>query len=184
MTRKTMVELTSEIATLFADNTSGEINPADLRQFCQNFVDTMTPAYGALQIPGPLGATVGTADQLMVWTSQYIAQGPEFTTDAATGKIVRTDGVATTRFSINVDVELVSNRELTATLYKNGVATVWRAKISGSGTGRPAVLSLEAIDYSDVPAEYQLYVQTDQAGTSVTYSNGIFLANVVPVRTA
>ena len=56
MTRKTMVELIAEIGTLFADNTSGAITPAKLRQFCTDFVDTMTPAYGALQIPGPLAA--------------------------------------------------------------------------------------------------------------------------------
>ena len=184
MTRKTIVELIAEIGTLFADNTSGAITPAKLRQFCTDFVDTMTPAYGALQTPGPLAATVGVTDQLMVWSSTYIAQSPEYTTDPATGKITRAQTVTSNRIVVNVDVELAANRELTATLYKNGAPTVWRSKCSGSGTGRPAILSLEAIDYSDVAANYQLYVQADVAGTAVTYSNGIFVVNAVPVRTA
>lgn len=184
MARKTMVELTAEIATLFADNTSGAITPAKLREFCQDFVDTMTPAYGAISIAGPLAATVGITDQLMVWSTTYVAQNPEFLTDPATGKITRDQAIVTNRISVNIDVEMATNRELTATLYKNGVPTVWRAKCSGSGAGRPAILSLEAIDYSDVAVEYQLYVQADAAGTAVTYSNGIFIVNAVPVRTA
>ena len=184
MARKTIAELIAEIGTLFADNTSGAITPAKLRSFLTDFVDTMTPAYGAIAITGPLAATVGVADQLMVWQSSYIAQNPEFTTDAATGKVTRNQTVVSNRIAINVDVELAANRELTATLYKNGVATTWRSKVSGSGTGRPAILSLEAIDYSDVAADYQLYVQADQAGTAVTYSNGIFVVSAVPVRTA
>ena len=183
MTRKTIVELTAEIATLFADNTSGAITPAKLRQFCTDFVDTMTPAYGALAI-NTLAATVGVTDQLMVWQSTYVAQNPEYTADPATGKVTRAQTVTSNRIVVNVDVELAANRELTATLYKNGAPTTWRAKCSGSGTGRPAILSLDAIDYSDVVADYQLYVQADQAGTAVTYSNGIFVVNAVPVRTA
>ena len=184
MARKTIVELLAEINSLFADNTSGSITPAKLRSFCTDFVDTMTPAYGALSTPGPLAATVGTVDQLMVWSSTYIAQSPEYTTDPATGKITRAQTIASNRISVNIDVDIASNRELTATLYKNGVATPWRAKCSGSGSGRPAILSLDAIDYSDVAVDYQLYVQTDVAGTAVTYSNGIFVVNAVPVRTA
>ena len=94
------------------------------------------------------------------------------------------DAWCSNRIDINIDVEMAANRELTATLYKNGVATVWRAKVSGSGVGRPAILSLEAIDYSDVAATYELRVQADAAGTPVTYSNGIFAVAATPVRTA
>lgn len=184
MARKTIVELLAEIGTLFPDNTSGAITPAKLRQFLNDFVDTMTPAYGALSIPGPLAQTVGVVDVLMPWSATYVAQGPEYTTDPATGKVTRAQTVTSNRITVNIDVDLAANRELTATLYKNGVATAWRAKCSGSGAGRPAILSLDAIDYSDVAANYQLYVQADTAGTNVTFSNSIFVVNAVPVRTA
>jgi len=184
MTRKTIVELSAEIDTLFADNDIKAITPAKLREFCHNFVDTMTPAYGAIATTGPFAQTVGLTDQLLPWQTTYIAQNPEFTTDPATGKVTRGQTVTSNRIVINVDVELAANRELTATLYKNGAPTVWRAKCSGSGTGRPAILSLEAIDYSDVAVDYQLYVQVDAAGTAVTLSNGIFVVSAVPVRTA
>jgi hypothetical protein len=143
----------------------------------------MTPAYGGLQTIPNTVKNIGTTDLLLAWNTSYIAQAPEFTTNPVTGTIRRDQNIATTRLIVNADIVMASNRELTVTLYKNGVPTIWRASCSGSGTGRPVVLSLEALDYSDVPADYQLFAQTDAANTAVTISNAIFIANAVPVRT-
>ena len=184
MARKTIVELLAEIGTMFPDNNTGAITPAIQRAFLTDLVDTYTPAYGAISIETGVARTFNITPSLLVWSTNYIAQSPEWTADAPTGKITRAQAVITNRISVNVDVELPANRELIATLYKNGVATTWRTKISGSGAGRPAVLSLEAIDYNATQAEYQLYCQCDADGVACTFSNGIFLGSVVPVRTA
>ena len=184
MARKTIVELLAEMNVLLADNTSGAITPEDLRTVIGDFIDTMTPAYAVLTTDAGVLKTFGVTDSLLTWTSVSIAQSPEYLADAATGKITRDQPVATNRISVNMDVELAANREILCTLYKNGAPTTWRAKASGSGTGRPAVLSLEALDYNAGPVEYQLYCQCDTAGTQVTVANAVFVASAIPVRTA
>ncbi len=184
MARKTMVELLATITANFPNNTTGEISPTDLRQFCTDFVDTVTPAYGILAITAPMAQVVGVTDQVLPWLSEYLVQAPEFTTTPATGIVRRTQNIVVNDIKINIDVEMATNRECLGTLYANGVATIWRGKVSGNGPGRPAVLSIEATNYSAVPVDYQLRVQCDQAGTPVTFSNGVFLVEAIPVRQA
>ncbi len=184
MPRKTMTELLAEITSSFPDNTSGAITPAILRAFLNDFVETMTPAYGGLQILTNTVKNFGLANSLLDWSSTIVAQSPEFITNPSTGDIVRTAGPSTNRIIVNADVTLAANREITATLYKNGQPTTWRGSASGSGTGRPSVLSFEALDYSDVQAQYQIFCSCDAAGTAVTFANATFLVSVVPVRSA
>lgn len=183
MARKTMVELLAEINTLFPDNNVGEISPADLRTFCQNFVDSVTPAYGVLSTTS-LAQVVGVTLQTLPWQATFIAQAPEFTTDPAAGIVRRDQSIISNRISVNIDVEIAANRECEAVLYANGVATPWRTKVSGNGTTRPESIQLEALHYSDIPVDYSVRVAADQAGTAMTFSNGIFLVSAVPVRTA
>lgn len=46
MTAKTMTALAAEIASLLANNTSGDITPADIRTVCQNIADSVTTVTG------------------------------------------------------------------------------------------------------------------------------------------
>lgn len=185
MANKTMVELQTEITSLFPDNTTGLITPANLRQFCSDFVTSMTPAYGVLQINTTKVQQFNiTPATVMVWDIVSTVTAPPYTGDAATGKITRSDGVCTNQISFNVDVELANGRIVYATLYKNGVATPWRATATGRGAGNPSILSFEAIDYSAVPVDYQVFCNTDANTISVTFTNGVFMARALPVRTA
>ena len=185
MANKTMVELQAEIISLFPDNTIGSITPAQLRQFCSDFVTSMTPAYGALQINTTKVQTFNiTPAVTMVWDVELVATPPQYTTDAATGAINRVDGVCTNQITFNVDVGLANGRVIFATLYKNGVATPFRATATGRGAGNPTILSFDAIDYSNVPATYQVFCTTDADTTPVTFTNGVFIARLLPVNTA
>lgn len=185
MAKKTMVELQAEITSLFVDNTTGSITPAQLRQFCSDFVTSMTPAYGGLAITGPLIQTFNNAPAVTtVWQNELTATAPEYTTTPATGTVTRSDGVCTNQITLNIDVELTVNRVIYATLYKNGVATAFRASATGRGAGNPSILSFDAIDYSAVPANYQIWCNTDASNTPVTFTNGVFLVRALPVRTA
>ena len=184
MARKTIVELQAELTTLIADNTSGLITPANLRQMIGDFIQTMTPAYAVLS---SLAATVRLANitpAALPWLVEDIAQLPEFTTNIATGIIRRDESIASTHVSVNLDIEGPNNTLIVAELYANGVPTNWRAAANCLGAGRPVVLSLEAIHYSAVPVNYQIYVRSDVNGVSITFSNGVFLCSVLPVRTA
>ena len=179
--RKTLSQLRQDFQRSFEDPSTSGLNEGRLFDFLADFVDTMTPVYGILATPGPLVQSLTTVDQVVPWEQEYIAQLPEFTVNPATGTITRADGLCSNRVTVNVNAELAANREVEVTLYANGQPTVWQAKAIGSGSGRPSVISLEAIHYSDVPVSFQLKALVDQA-TSVTFSNGVFVVSAVPVR--
>jgi hypothetical protein len=179
--RKTLSQLRQDFQRAFEDPSTSGLNEGRLFDFLADFLDSMTPAYGVLATPGPLVRSLTTTDQVLPWQVEYIAQLPEFSTDPATGVVTRNQPVCSNRIYVNVDVELAANREVELTLYANDVATPWRTKAIGSGSGRPAIAALEAIHYSAVPVTYQLKALVDQA-TSVTFSNGVFTVSAVPVR--
>lgn len=185
MTRKTIVELQTELATLLPDNTTGAITPAALRTMIGDFLNTMTPAYGGIQITGAgLAQVLNIAPAPLVFQSELVAQLPEFATVPGTGTVRRQDTVTTNSISFNMDVQAPANRQVTATLYADGVATPWRGVVQGTGAADPVVLSFEATHYSAVPVNYQVFVNANANATSVTFSNAVFLVNAVPVRTA
>ena len=183
MTRKTMVELLAEINALFPDNAAGEITPADLRQFCTDFVESVSPAYAVLAQLTNNVRSLTTAPALLPWGEVYAVQNPEWTADAANGWVQRDGTIHTSRLTLNIDCEGAANRLVTATLYKNDVPTPFRATALLQGAGKPVTLTMATINYSDVTAKYQIYVQADSA-TSVTFFNGTFIGENVPVRTA
>ena len=183
MARKTMVELLAEISANFPNNTTQLISPAKLREFCTDFVDSVTVSYGILSSPS-LVQVVGSSDQLLPWVSTYLVQSPEFTTNPATGTIRRDQNIVVNEINVNIDLAMAANRECIMSLYANGVPTIWRAKAVGNGTTRPETISLVAVNYSAVPVNYQLFIQADAPGTSITFSNGVFAINSVPVRQA
>jgi hypothetical protein len=182
MARKTLTELKAQFLKSFPDPSTDMIEGGRLFELLENLLDSFTPAYGVLSTTAPVVQSLTTVDQKILWNTKYIEQIPEFTVRVApSADITRNEGPCTNHISVNVDVELAANREVEMTLYANGVATVWRAKASGSGSGRPVVLSMEAIHYSAVPVTYELRALVDTA-TSVTFTNGVFLVDVVPVR--
>jgi hypothetical protein len=181
--RKTITELRQEFLKSFEDPSTSGINEGKLFDFLANMLDTYTPAYGVLATPGPFARSLTTVNAVLPWQAEYLAQLPEYSTNPATGAITRNEAITSNRIYVNVDVELATNREVELTLFANGLATPWRTKAIGSGSGRPSVASFEAINYSAVPVTYQIQALVDTA-TTVTFSNGVFVVTAVPVREA
>jgi len=181
--RKTLAQLQADLLRSFDDPSTSGINEGRLFDLLKDTLETITPAYGALITSSPLVQSLTTVDQVLPWEGVYVAQEPEYSADHATGAVTRHDAPCMNRITVNVNVELAANREVEMTLYADNVATVWQAKAIGSGSGRPSVLSLEALHYSTAAITYQLKVLVDQA-TNVTFSNGIFVIAAVPVREA
>ena len=61
MARKTITALYEQATADFADNISGYITPAKLRQFCLDFLDTVRPSYGAINLVGVIAPVVLSA---------------------------------------------------------------------------------------------------------------------------
>jgi hypothetical protein len=112
MTIKTHTELTA----LFADNTSGDISPQDLR----DFLDSIMSVYGAIFVSaGVTGQVIasGVPEQLTEWTHDGSANGvtPAFASDQIT---IDNDGVYAVNFAISFAG--ITNCVFQFTMYKNG----------------------------------------------------------------
>lgn len=181
MPRKSITELEAQAAANLPDNNVGSISPADVRVMFTDFLNAIRPAYGALQKTSPQTVNLGLTPVGVQYTTASDSDINQTTSSAATGVITRSErGTSTINF--NMDIEAAANRFITATLYKNGVATPWRITTNGAGTGNPVGMALTAVDYADPAANYEVRLSAEAAGTSVTLSNGGFLLSVDPVN--
>lgn len=181
MPRKSISELTAQAIASFPDNVTGLITPALLRTMFEDFLKAIAPAYGVCQKTAPQTVNLGLTPVAIVYTTATSSDINQLTASAATGKISRMErGTSTINFTM--DIECASNRFITATLFKNGVATLWRITTNGAGTGNPVGMALTAIDYADPQAEYEVRLSAEQEGVSTVISNGAFLLSVDPVN--
>jgi hypothetical protein len=181
MARKSIVELEADLLTAFPDNISGAITPQVVRTYFANLLNAIRPAYGVLQKTAQQTVTLGLAAQQIQYTTDTDSDPSQTTSTAATGVIARSErGTSTLNFTMDIDA--ATNKFITFTLYKDGVATAWRITANGAGAGKPVGVALTAIDYADPSADYDVRATADVDGTSVTLSNGAFLVSVDPVN--
>lgn len=153
-----------------------------IKQAVVDLIKAIAPSYGGIQTPGPRTVVLGPANAPLAWDMGYAADTPEWQTDAVAGRVSRLDSDSSSRFTLNIDVELPASRQLYATLYKDGMPTLFRASITGRGMGQPVSLTMNAIDRAPLPADYQIYVRCNVTGTTVKFTNGIFLGEAIPAR--
>jgi hypothetical protein len=181
MPRKSMVELEAEATTNLPDNTSGAISAADVRQMFLNFINAIRPAYGTCQKTTPQTVNLGLTPVTITYNTAQSSDINQLTASAPLGEIDRTErGTSTINFTM--DFECATNRFITATLYKNGAITPWRATVNGAGAGSPVGMAFTAVDYADPAASYDVRLTAEQANVSTTISNGAFLLSVDPVN--
>jgi hypothetical protein len=181
MTRKSFVELEAQADATIEDNTTGSISPADVRAMFKDFLNAIRPAYSILQQTGNPTQNLGLTPVKMLWNNRNDSDPNQTSSSAANGSISRLER-GTSTISFSVDVECASGRFITATLYKNGVATTWRITGVGAGNGNPVGISMTAIDYADPAAYYELFLSAEQANTATIVSNGTFVLAVDPVN--
>ena len=181
MARKSILELIAQATADFADNVTGLITPAKLRNWAIDFLNAIAPAYGYLALTGPLTQTFGLTPALVVFQTSTDSDPSQTTSAIPASTITRAEkGTSTINFSM--DLETNNGRFITFTLFKNGSPTPWRITGNGGGTGNPISVALTAIDYADPAAVYDVRATAEIAGTSVILTNGVFLLAVDPVR--
>lgn len=181
MARKSILELIAQATADFPDNVTGLVTPAKLRNWAIDFLNSIAPSYGYLLLTGPTTQTFGLTPALVVFQTAYDSD-PAQTTSAVPASTVTRAEKGTSTINFTMDLETNNGRFITFTLFKNGVATPWRVTGNGGGAGNPIAVSLTAIDYADPPAVYGMRATAEQAGTSVTLSNGGMIVQVEPVR--
>lgn len=183
MPRRAISALVAQAVATLPDNNTGLIAPADVRNLIIDFLDTISPAYAvmAIQPPATLNKALTTTDSVVFFASNGAVTPADFTVDFATGNITKLNP-GTTRFSFTVDISLASNRQVTFTLYVNGVATPWAVSNQGDGTGNLQSLSMSGLFYLNEPnAVFQIFAR-GSAATNVTLSNAAFVCENVPVN--
>jgi hypothetical protein len=181
MPRKSINELIAQANADFPDNTAGLITPEKLRQFCLDFLNAISPAYGYLSATGPLSQTFNIAPSVVSFDTAYDSDPSQTTSNATNDSVSRAErGTSTINFSI--DVTLANNVGLTFTIYKQGVATPWSISAVGRGAANPVSVALTAVDYADPAAVYTVRCVAENDGTAVTLSNALFLVAIDPVR--
>jgi hypothetical protein len=183
MARKTIAQLLAQSNADLPDNVTGLITPAKLRVLMNDFLETVAPAYAGLVIPGQVNDNINGTYRVLPWTSVQEVQNPEFTADAPTGKITRTQTDTANHISVSIDFDAPVQMMVYLTVYANGVATNWTGSAVGMGNGanEPSHISFEALHRTTVATDYQIYVRGSQT-KDVIWKNGIFLINSVPVR--
>ena len=181
MPRKSIVELTAQAIASFPDNVTGLITPAALRTFCEDFLNAIRPAYGICQKTAPQTVNLGLTPAAIQYTTAQDSDINQTNSSAANGTITRLErGTATINFSM--DIACATNRFITATLFKNGVATTWRITVNGAGTGNPVGMAFTAVDYADPAATYDVRLSAEAAGVSTVINNGALILGVDPVN--
>ncbi len=181
MPRKSILELVAQANADFPDNVTGLVTPAKLRQFCLDFLNAISPAYGYLSKPAPSAQTFGLTPSLVTFTAAHDSDPSQTTSAVPASTITRAErGVSTLQFSAGLETN--SGRFVTFTIYKDGAPTLWRITGNGGGAGNPVSVALTAVDYADPAAVYSVKATAEVNGTSVTLSNMVLLVSVDPVR--
>ena len=181
MARKSILELIAQVNATFPDNSSGLITPAVLRAFCIDFLTAVSPAYAYMTKAAPSAQVLGLVSSLVVFSAVFDSDPAQTTTVVPASTITRAErGTSTINFT--VDMECITGRFVTFTIFKNGVATPWRVTGNGGGTGNPVAVALTAVDYADPAAVYSVQATCETNGTSVILSNMGMVLAVEPVR--
>jgi hypothetical protein len=183
MTRRTVTELYTQAASSFPDNIAGSITPALLRAFCQDFLDTIRPSYGAMSITTPVIKALTTVDSSFTWETVVAAQAPDYTCTLASGLITRDGGPASAQISFSIDCQAPNNNIVTFTLYVDGVVTPWATSNTSTSAADVQSFAFMAINYSaNLAPTYQIRAKMSVAGNA-TLSNGVLVAQNIPVNT-
>lgn len=183
MARKTMVQLLAEIVAAFPDNNAGAITPAALRSFLTDFVDSISPAYGAFSTTAGAVIPLTNTPSRLPFQAVVVAQLPEFTLSApAQGQITRNDGEATNTITFQIDFAAANNSVVTFRVYKNGVGTSYTAVRTSTGANDIADINVEATVYDPNPATYEIRASIVPNG-NITVNEALFIARADPVRT-
>lgn len=190
MTIKSVVQLLAQADATIEDNTTGAISAADVRSMIKDFLDSFSPAYGAIALAGPASKALTTTPSLLSPFSSSVAQTTGFYVNSvANGKITRSISAAglagaTDFIVVSGTVSGANNANVVVELYKNGVPTGFKTSVTCSGTSDYQGFNLAAITYTandaSNDAAYDLYV-SGPAG-NFNFRDVTLLVQAQPVR--
>jgi hypothetical protein len=182
MARKSIDQLVGQSEAALPDNTSGAISPADVRTMIRDFLDTVTPTYGGLQIVSRPQA-LNTTPANLIFQSAIASFPPEWAADPVAGTLVRVPGVPVlnARFTVNGDVIGAQGEEVTVALYANDVFTGWASTVTAQGPTNRGTFSFSAIQDIKEATTFALKVSSSKV-VNFTFENVLFIGENIAVR--
>jgi len=156
------IKTRAELLTAFANNTSGDITPQDLR----DFVESIFGVYGGLHIEGGVTGQVvaaATPELMTEWLSNGEANGitPDFTSDHIT---IDNNGVYQVEFTISI--EGIAGATFEFHLRKNGVDTAHGCQLKTANNDTQAAAFSNQLSFVDTDV-ITIWVESDGAGTFI-----------------
>jgi len=187
MTIRSIIELLAQADADLPDNAAGLISPADVRGLIKNLLDTLSPAYGAIQCSGVSKVLSASPVVLSPFTAAVTATAGYYQTNLTNGTITREIGTAgiagaTDFFIADGAVEGPNNDLVTVTLFKNGAPTAYSVSVTCQGTGRPVEWNMAGIVYSAAPGNASFDLRASGDAGSKIFSNLDFLIQAQAVR--
>jgi hypothetical protein len=184
-----MVEMNQQINTLLANNTTQLITPTALRSVLNDFVDSLRPGYGGINLLSlSFNVPVSPPGTLTPFNTIVVATAGVYAASAANGQVTRqitTAGLqgATDFVICNGAVAGPNNDVINVELFKNGVATGYRATATCQGVSQPVDFGFSGISYTAASAGDALYeLRVNGAAGAHTFSNVILLIQTQPVN--
>ncbi len=161
MTIKSIEQLLLQADTDLADNTTGQISAADVRTLIKDFLDTIGPSYGVMNLTALAKACTNVASAVSPWTAVEEQTAGYYTISVANGQITRlvtTAGLvgATDFVTCTGSVNGPNNSNLTLELYKNGAPTGIKQSVTCTGTSDNVGFNIVGLEYSTADAVYEL----------------------------
>jgi hypothetical protein len=161
MTIKSIEQLLAQADATLADNVTGDISASDVRTLIKDFLDTIGPGYGVLNLTTLSKACTATASVITPWTAVEEQTAGYYNISVANGQVTRlvtTAGlVGATDFIVATgSVNGPNNSQLTLELYKNGAPTGIKQSVTCAGTSDNVGFNLTGLEYTTVDAVYEL----------------------------
>jgi hypothetical protein len=183
MPRTSIQLLLAEADAEIPDNAAQFVTPAKVRNLIKNFLDTLAPAYGAIQKPAAaVFALTAVAQVLNNWTAAIKVTAPEWVANLVAGTCQRVlNGVpgTVTRVTANGSVEGANGANVTAQIFKNGAFTGFAITVNCTGVGDPVAFNVVGITSELADATFELRALTNNPG-NYTFTNLILACENIP----
>jgi hypothetical protein len=187
VTIKSIVELLAQADTALADNTTGDITPSDIRTLIKDFLDTISPAYGAIACTSSTETLSATPQVIAPFTSALAAAAGYYTTNLTNGavtRLIQTAGIAgATDFTIaSGSVSGANNANVLVELYKNGAPTGYRCSVTCTGAGDAQGFNIAGLTYTASPGDAVFDLRATGPAGSYVFTNVTIVIQAQPVR--
>ncbi len=185
MPRQTINALLSQATVVLADNVTGDISAADVRDVLMDVIDTFKPGFGAVGHDSVVLPLLFTTPVVIPYSTQY-AVTVDFSVTLAAGTVRRNAlGLPTVnnRISFFADVFAPAGSDITLALFRDGVQVPGGTTVAGRGAATPTSAGFEILSSTPVVGDPVYEVRAAKvsgAAANVGFNNVRFILEVIP----